>query len=87
MSVEEPSSSIVFTKIENGTIFTSDFRSFTERNVISFSKEGMAVVYGPNGTGKTSLVRALSGDDGTSVEFRFNGSSYTSGKDAFFNNK
>lgn len=83
MSVEEPSSSIVFTKIENGTIFTSDFRSFTERNVISFSKEGMAVVYGPNGTGKTSLVRALSGDDGTSVEFRFNGSSYKSGKEVF----
>ena len=42
-----------FSRIENGTIFDSDFQPFTDRNIITFSKEGMAIIYGPNGTGKT----------------------------------
>lgn len=70
---------IVFTKIENGEIFVSDYNNFTKNNSISFSKEGIAVVYGPNGTGKTSLVKVLSGEKDTSVNYSFNGQNYSDG--------
>lgn len=83
MPVDTNNSIITFSKIENGTIFNSDFRIFTERNAIAFSKEGMAIVYGPNGTGKTSLTKALSGVDGTNIEFEYCGVPYTSGADVF----
>jgi ABC-type lipoprotein export system ATPase subunit len=83
MPVDTNNSVITFSKIENGTIFTSDFRSFTERNTITFSKEGMAIIYGPNGAGKTSLVRVLSGMDGTNIEFEYCGVLHTSGDDVF----
>lgn len=52
-------SNILFNKIENGLIFTSDYRTFVKNNTISFSNAGIAVVYGPNGTGKTSLAKVL----------------------------
>ncbi|MBK5246836.1 MAG: hypothetical protein JJE49_06160 [Peptostreptococcaceae bacterium] len=83
MSTETDNSMIKFSKIENGNIFTSDFRSFCERNTITFSREGMAIIYGPNGTGKTSFVRALSGRDGTNIEFEYCNNQYTSGIDVF----
>jgi ABC-type lipoprotein export system ATPase subunit len=83
MPVDTNDSIITFSKIENGTIFNSDFRTFTERNTIAFSKEGMAIVYGPNGTGKTSLTKVLSGLDGTSIEFEYCGVPYTSGAEVF----
>ena len=35
------------------------------------------VLYGPNGTGKTSLVKVLSGEKGTKVSYNYNGSDYT----------
>lgn len=52
-------SNILFNKIENGLIFTSDYRTFVKNNTISFSNAGIAVVYGPNGTGKTSLAKVF----------------------------
>ena len=45
---------LTFNKIENGLIFTSDFSTFIKNNVISFSNSGISVIYGPNGTGKTT---------------------------------
>jgi len=53
-----------FTTIKNGNIFEDDFLHLDEQNgTISFkhmhSKGGIAVVYAPNGTGKTSFVSAL----------------------------
>lgn len=56
---------IKFNKIENGSIFTSDFAEFNENNEIKFSNAGFAVIYGPNGIGKTSLAKVFSGEDGT----------------------
>lgn len=68
---------IVFTKIENKEIFVNDYKDFMKNNSISFSKEGIAVVYGPNGTGKTSLVKVLSGEKGTTINYSFNGQNYS----------
>ena len=74
--------SIVFRKIENSHIFTSDFNPFTRNNQIVFSdQEEIAVIYGPNGTGKTSLIKALADAPNTKVEYEYDGVLYTSGTD------
>ena len=48
-----------FNSIENGEIFTRDFRPFAKNNEISFPTcgEEIVAIYGPNGTGKTALSR------------------------------
>lgn len=76
--------SLVFKKIENSDVFTRDFNPLTRNNQIDFPRnEEIAVVYGPNGTGKTSLIKVLAGSRSTKLEFDFEGSTYTSGSDIF----
>ena len=56
----------------------------TRNNQINFSNnEEIAVVYGPNGTGKTSLIKVLSDAPNTKLEFDYEGTSYTSGTNVF----
>lgn len=74
---------IIFEKIENEDIFVSDYKNFIRNNEIDFSKEGISVVYGPNGTGKTSLVKALSSEKGTKVKYTYGGNEYTDGSQFF----
>jgi ABC-type lipoprotein export system ATPase subunit len=76
---------IKFTKIENDDIFTRDFSPLVKNNIIDFpaNSEEIAVIYGPNGTGKTSLIKVLSNEKGTKVEFEYDGTFYTSGQDIF----
>jgi recombinational DNA repair ATPase RecF len=51
---------IKFNKIENAEIFTRDFRPLVKNNEIDFpTSEKIVVIYGPNGTGKTSLIKVL----------------------------
>lgn len=45
---------IIFEKIENKDIFVSDYKKLIRNSEIDFSREGISVIYGPNGTGKTS---------------------------------
>ena len=75
---------IKFNKIENQDIFTRDFKPLVKNNIIEFlhGKE-IALIYGPNGTGKTSLIKVLADEKGTKVEFEFNGKTHTAGKDVF----
>lgn len=77
---------IKFTKIENVDIFTRDFRPLVKNNTISFptNSEEIAVIYGPNGTGKTSLIKVLSYAKGTKLEFEYDGTSYASGQGIFY---
>lgn len=77
-------SNILFNKIENGLIFTSDYRTFVKNNTISFSNAGIAVVYGPNGTGKTSLAKVFSSVEGTSISCEYNSVEYENGKEIFY---
>jgi len=73
-----------FKKIENGTIFTKDFNPFTKNNEIEFAfYEEIAVIYGLNGAGKTSLVKVLSVEKGTKLEIEYNYHTYEEGKDIF----
>lgn len=53
---------LIFSKIVNNTIFVDDYTKFEKNNVVTFSNSGIVVLYGPNGTGKTSLVKVLSGE-------------------------
>ena len=74
---------IIFEKIENEDIFVSDYKRLTRNNEIDFSREGISVIYGPNGTGKTSLVKVLSSEKGTKVKYTYDGKEYTDGSQFF----
>lgn len=74
---------IIFEKIENEDIFVSDYKRLTRNNEIDFSREGISVIYGPNGTGKTSLVKVLSSEKGTKVKYTYDGREYTYGSQFF----
>ena len=59
---------LVFSSIKNGTIFESDFQMLNPGNgTIEFkhmnSAGGIAVIYAPNGTGKSSLTRVVEAED------------------------
>lgn len=75
---------IKFNKIENGNIFTRDFKPLVANNEVAFATgEEITVIYGPNGTGKTSLINVLSDKTGTKIEFEYDGQTYTTGKNVF----
>ena len=74
---------IIFEKIKNKDIFGVDYQNFVKNNEIDFSKNQIAVLYGPNGTGKTSLVKVLSSEAGTDVKYTYGGKSYTDGTQFF----
>lgn len=75
---------ITFSKIENNDIFTNDFSPFVANNEISFSHTGIAVLYGPNGTGKSSLAKVFSGEIGTGLSCEYNGSVYSDASQLFY---
>ena len=59
---------LVFSSIKNGTIFEPEFQTMTPANgTIEFkhlnTAGGIAVVYAPNGTGKSSLTKVLEIDE------------------------
>ncbi|CZE48688.1 AAA family ATPase [Campylobacter geochelonis] len=74
---------IIFENIENEDIFVSDYKKLIRNNEIDFSREGISVIYGPNGTGKTSLVKVLSSEKGTKVKYTYGGEEYTDGSQFF----
>lgn len=75
---------LVFKKIENGTIFATDFRNFCVNNSLEFSTSGIAVVYGPNGTGKTSFINALAGKEHTSFMANYEDIDYNDNSSGIF---
>ena len=75
---------IKFTSIESAEIFTRDFRTFAVNNVIEFPKnEPIVAIYGPNGTGKTSFIKVLSGEKGTKIKFEYDGKEYSANNEIF----
>lgn len=74
---------IKFSKIENNGIFTNDFSPFVSNNEIVFSHAGIAVLYGPNGTGKSSFAKVMKGEQGTSFSCEYDGNIYTDASSLF----
>lgn len=75
---------IKFSKIENSGIFTNDFSPFVSNNEITFSHTGISVLYGPNGTGKSSLAKVFSGEKGTALSCEYEGVVYTDATQLFY---
>jgi len=74
---------ITFRKIVRESIFVDDFNPFTKNNIVEFSGSGIAVIYGPNGIGKTSFVSVLKDQASTSVEYDVDDMVFTSGSQTF----
>ena len=75
---------VKFTKIKNQSIFTRDFSPLIRNNIIDFEdKNKIAVIYGPNGTGKTSFIKVLADTNETNIEFFIGDVKYSLGKDVF----
>ncbi|MEG0899970.1 MAG: hypothetical protein RR967_03360 [Anaerovoracaceae bacterium] len=75
---------IIFNKIIYKDIFTRDFDPLASYNRLNFTAaEEMVVIYGPNGTGKTSLVNVLGGAANSTVNFTLNDAIYASTENTF----
>lgn len=72
---------LVFKKIVNKDIFNSDYKNFIVNNEISFSSQGISVIYGPNGTGKTSLINTLKKNEQTEFIATYEGKEYSTSSD------
>jgi len=68
---------IVFEKLIRKKIFCDEFKSLTENNLIDLTSNRIAIIYGPNGTGKTSLAKALGQDPGAEYTITINGQKHT----------
>ena len=66
-----------FKKIVKENIFCDDFKDLKENNIIKFNKK-IAVIYAPNGTGKTSLSNILDCEKNTEFKLSYNKKEYTS---------
>ncbi len=62
---------VEFYKIKKEDIFSKDFEKFDKNNKLRFSNDGMAVIYAPNGVGKTSFTRVLNCEKGCTFEAKF----------------
>ncbi len=73
---EEDLMKIIFSTIKNNNIFKEDFSHLSKENgTVEFkhmqSSGGIAVVYAPNGTGKTSMTNLLAMEKSTDNMFFF----------------
>lgn len=68
---------VTVSKLKKDTIFTDEYLALVENNVLDFKSKGVCVLYGPNGTGKTSLSKVLKKDPGTEYTIKIDGNTYT----------
>ena len=74
---------LTINSIQREDIFCAEYANLVENNVIDFSKKNIAVLYGPNGTGKTSLALALNQDKGTKYSVQIDQISHTEKDEKF----
>jgi ABC-type lipoprotein export system ATPase subunit len=75
---------ITIKKIVRNNIFDDTFKDMKTNNVFDFTRNNISIIYGPNGTGKTSLAIVLSKkEDVASYTFIIDGKEYTESDDKF----
>lgn len=67
---------IEFKKIEKENIFNDFFKSMDKNNILDFANKTV-ILYGPNGTGKTSLSKIFNYEEKTKFELEEDGIVYT----------
>lgn len=68
---------LIFTHISSGNIFCADYDNLQHNNSIDFRRKNIAVLYAPNGVGKTSLANVLNSHVGSSFAVKYNGKEYS----------
>ncbi|MDP3816340.1 AAA family ATPase [Pseudomonas sp.] len=63
--------------VSKDSIFCEEFKHLQTNNIIDLSKP-ISILYGPNGTGKTSLAETLNKKPGTKYELEINNTTHTS---------
>ncbi|WP_036300878.1 AAA family ATPase [Methylotenera sp. L2L1] len=58
-------------KLVLDTIFCSEFNPLTSNNIIDFTNKSICVLYGPNGTGKTSFTNVMNQVKNSKYEVEF----------------
>ncbi|MBL0475073.1 ATP-binding cassette domain-containing protein [Aeromonas veronii] len=64
-------------KLKRDNIFTDDFLALKSNNEIDLASKSICVLYGPNGTGKTSLSKVLSREKNAQYTISLDGSTFT----------
>lgn len=73
-----------FKTIKRDNIFCDDFLDFKENNWLNFGNKKMAVLYAPNGTGKTSFASVLSQENRCEYTLEIDNTLYTNESDKLF---
>lgn len=76
-------SKIQFRKVQYSNVFGEQFNPWENNNVIDFKEKKIAVIYGPNGTGKTSFIHALENQTDSELLYDYDGDEYKNGSDVF----
>ena len=75
---------IVFTKLQRENIFGREFLEFRENNILEFAEKSVILLYGPNGTGKTSFAKTLNCNEGCEFSLSYNGQVFTNENNNLF---
>ncbi|PMM20521.1 AAA family ATPase [Vibrio lentus] len=68
---------LVLEKIKKDNIFTDEFLALKASNEIDLTGKSISVIYGPNGTGKTSLSKVLSREKKTEYTVKIDDITFT----------
>lgn len=68
---------VTIKKIVKGNVFCSDYNNLSQNNTIDFTDKNVAIVYGSNGTGKTSFALTCKQEKGSSYCVLINNAEYT----------
>jgi len=71
-------------KVKRSTIFCEDFENLESNNEIDFSAKNIAVIYAPNGVGKTSLAQVFNKEPQTEFEGTYEQQSELRGENGIF---
>ena len=72
---------IKVSKIKKANIFTVEYLALTQNNELDFERKKVCVLYGPNGTGKTSLSKVLNQDKDVEYTLDIDGTEHTENSD------